>query len=235
LMNFLLIQPFNMMWQARMYVVHKRADHQQVFAQVFALYSFLLIFTALGLSLVSREIIRFMVDPRYAAGAQIVGVVALAYVFLGIAYYVQLAMFLGHRTGLIGAVSSVAGVINLGANYFFISRFGMMGAAVATLIAFFVLAIGSYFCSESVLPTQLPVRRVSLGLCTAIAVYFLSEKLNPASLFAAIFLKCLLLAGFAAVLRLWLLSREELATVESLCRSAAGVVARFRKCGFGTT
>jgi O-antigen/teichoic acid export membrane protein len=231
LLNFLLIQPFNMMWQARMYLVHKRADHSQVFAQVFALYSFLLIFAALGLSLMSKEIIRFMVDPRYAAGAHIVGVVALAYVFLGVGYYVQLAMFLGHRTGLIGGVSAVAGIVNLVANYLLISRFGMMGAAVATLAAFLVLAVGSYCCSERVLPMRLPVGRVALGLGIATAGYLIDQRFSSGSAWGAVVLKCLILASFAGLLWFWLLSRAEKATVESVLRGAAGTATR--AFGFG--
>jgi len=39
MINFLLIQPFNMMWMARMYQIHKRADSRQIFKQVFVLYS----------------------------------------------------------------------------------------------------------------------------------------------------------------------------------------------------
>ena len=235
LLNFIVIQPFNMMWQARMYAVARRPDAQQVFAQVFALYSYALILAALGLSLVSREVVRLMVDPRYAAGAQVVGIVALAYVFLGIAYYVQLAMYLNHRTGLVGGVSAMAAVVNIGANYFFISRFGMMGAALATLIGFMVLAIGSYYCSERVFAMHLPVGRVCQGLCVAVALYMLDQRLNPSAVLSAIALKCLLLVIFAATLRLRLLSAEELGTLRSLWKSGASAVMRFRKVGFATT
>jgi O-antigen/teichoic acid export membrane protein len=227
MLNFLLVQSFNMMWQARMYLVYRRPDHQHVFAQVFALYSFVLILAALGLSLFSGEAIRFMVDPRYAGGARIVPVVALAYVFLGVGNYVQLAMYLGHRTGLIGGVSAAAAIINLAANYILISHFGMMGAAAATLIGFVTMAIGSYFCSERVFHMHLPIGRVIGGLCVAIGIYLLGQGMTVQRLPVAIVLKCLLLAGFVAVLRLWLLSQEELGTVESLGKKAASRAASF--------
>ena len=198
-----------------------------MFAQVFALYSFVLILVALGLSLFSGEAIRFMVDPRYAGGARIVPVVALAYVFLGIGNYVQLAMYLGHRTGLVGRVSVAAAIINLAANYILISRFGMMGAAVATLIGFVAMAIGSYYCSERVFHMRLPLGRVIRGLCVAIAVFVLGQGVTAQRLGVAIVLKCLLLGSFVAALRLWLLSQEELGTVESLGQRAASKAARF--------
>jgi O-antigen/teichoic acid export membrane protein len=67
MLNFLLIQQFNMMWQARMYVIDRSPDRQKIFGQVFVLYSLVLIFAALGLSLFSPEVIAIMVDPRYAS------------------------------------------------------------------------------------------------------------------------------------------------------------------------
>jgi O-antigen/teichoic acid export membrane protein len=226
LINFVLIQPFNMMWQARMYVVHRRPDHRLVFGQVFVLYSFLLTFAALGIALFSHEVVRIMVDPRYVAGEQVVGVVALGYVFLGIAYYVQLAMFLGDRTGLVGGVSTAAAALNLAANYILISRFGIMGAGLATLIGFLALAAGSYYCSERVMQLRLPVGRVLLGLSAAIAIYLAGQKFTPESIAAAISFKCVLLAGFAALLRFVLLSRAEIATVDQLAHSTAHAAAR---------
>lgn len=226
MLNFLLVQSFNMMWQARMYVVYRNADHERVFAQIFALYSFVLILAALALSLFSGEAIRFMVDRRYAAGAQIVGIIALSYVFLGIGNYVQLAMYLGHRTGLIGA-SAVAAIINLGANYILISRFGMIGAAIATLVGFLSMAIGSYYCSERVFPMHLPVGRVLCGLGVGIGIYFLGHGLAIQRLPLAISVKVLLLGGFVAVLHQWFLSQDEVATVQSLGRGVADKAARF--------
>ena len=67
MINFLLIQPFNMMWQARMYLVHRGPDHRKVFGQVFVLYSAVLLFGALGLALFGTDIVRAMADKRYAA------------------------------------------------------------------------------------------------------------------------------------------------------------------------
>jgi O-antigen/teichoic acid export membrane protein len=172
-----------------------------------------------------------MVDPRYAAAAQIVGIVALAYVVLGIGYYVQLGMFLSHRTGLIAGVSAIAALVNLGANYLLISHFGMIGAALATLIGFLTLAIGSYMCSERVMALGLPLGRVLQGLCVAIALYFFGQALASEKLAWALAFKGGLLAVFAVVLRLWFLSRQEVATIESLARTAAIGARRFLRVG----
>ena len=77
MLNFLLIQPFNMMWQARMYLVYRRTDHCRIFGQVFVLYSAALLLGALGLALFGPEIVRIMADRSYAAAGSVVAPVAL--------------------------------------------------------------------------------------------------------------------------------------------------------------
>jgi hypothetical protein len=110
----------------------------------------------------------------------------------------------------------------------------MMGAAVATLVGFLVIAVGSYYCSERLFAMNLPVSRVLRGLGVAIAIYFLDGKLTLGTLAGAIGVKVILLAGFAAVLRYWLLSRGEIATLASLQRSARAKATRFLRFGFAT-
>ena len=216
MMNFLLIQPFNMMWQARMYLVHRRPDHRKVFGQVFILYSTALLVGGLGLSLFGSEIVRIMADQRYAEAGRVVAPVALAYVFLGIGYYLQLGMYLSGRTGMIGLVSAAAAIVDLVLNEVLITRFGMMGAAWATVLGFLAIAIGSYYFSQRVCPLDLPVGRVLRGLAAALGVYVLSTQLHLVP-WLAILGKSALLLGFPFLLRaIGVLSHDEVATFDSL-------------------
>jgi O-antigen/teichoic acid export membrane protein len=226
MINFLLIQQFNGMWQARMYVIHRMPDHKRTFSQVFTFYSLVLIVAALGLALFGPEILAIMVDPRYRAGAEVVPIVSLAYVFLGIGYYLQLGMYLLGRTPLVGLASTIALVLNLAFNYFLIRSFGMIGAAWATLAGFGVLAWASYYLSERVCPLALGIGRVGKALALAIGVYGIARVLPIPSLGVALGLKALLLAGFAfAIWAAGILSREELITLGSLKRSALSATA----------
>jgi len=229
MLNFLLIQPFNMMWQTRMYIVHKRPDHQKVFSRIFVLYSAVLIFATLGMAVLGPELMRYMVDARYVAGGAVIAVVSLSYVFLGMGYYLQLGMFLASRTGLIGIVSLVAAGLNLTANYFLIIHFGMIGAAWATVIGFLAIAVGSYYYSERVCRLELPVGRVARALGVAVSVYLLA-RLLPSSLASMLLLKCALVAGFPVLL--WLsgcFSADELATLSLLRNSAVKMTLRLLK------
>jgi O-antigen/teichoic acid export membrane protein len=222
MINFLLIQPFNTMWMARMYQIERREDAHRIFAQVFVLYSVLLISVALGFALFGSELVKIMADSRYAAGARVVPPVVLAYVFLGIGSYLQLGTFLASRTTLIGIVSLVAGVLNLGLNYFLIRPYGMMGAAWATTMGFLTISVGSAYCSQRVYPLDLGYGRVLRGLGLAMSIFFLSRTIRFQNLWTSCLVKGAMLSAFLALLVVArVIHREEIHTIRSLVSGAA--------------
>lgn len=196
MMNYLFVQPFFVMWQSRMYAIHENPEHRKIFRQFFALFSLGLIFAGLAMSLFSPEVIRLMVEPRFAAGQDVVPIVVLAYIFYGLAYYAQLGMLLTDRTKLIGVIGAAAAGLNLVLNYFLISRFGMMGAAWATLISFAAIAGACYWGSQRVFPLPLGLSRVGFGLLLAVALYLPCRFWSPFGLGGTVALKIAALAAF---------------------------------------
>jgi O-antigen/teichoic acid export membrane protein len=227
IINFLVIQPFNMMWMARMYLIHKQPNYQKIFAQVFVLYSLILIVVALAFALFSQELVTIMADSRYAAGSQVVPIVVLAYVFLGVGSYLQLGMFLASKTGKMGIVGVIAAVVNLILNYVLILRFGMIGAAWATALGFLALAAGSYYYSQRAYRLELGVTRVIKALAVAVGLYSLSLTISSHSAAMAGLMKGILLAVYPVLV--WfagILSSDDLKTLDSLRKDAVGLMWR---------
>jgi O-antigen/teichoic acid export membrane protein len=200
MLNYLVVQPFFVMWQSRMFAIYAQPGHRKIFGQFFTLYAMALTYAGLGLAILSPEIVRIMVSPRFAASQEIIPIVAFAYIIYGIGYYVQVGMFVTNRTGLIGAIGAAGAAINLTLNYFLVLRYGMMGAAWATLLSFLAIALASYWMSNRVYPLPLRVGGVSLAIMLAAVLYLGSRWLDPASAIAAVAVKFCLLAAFPIAL-----------------------------------
>lgn len=196
MLNYLLVQPFYVMWQSRMYLIHAQSNHADTFRQIFVLYSLLLTFAGLVLSILSPEIIHVMVGPQFRASQDVIPIVVLAYVCWGIGFYAQTGMFLTNKTNLIGLIAIAAGGLNLVLNWVLIARYGMMGAAWATLLSFIAIGIGSYFVSERVFPLRLSAGRLTLAMTLATGLYLLSRSFTSYPLGIAIVAKVLLLISF---------------------------------------
>jgi O-antigen/teichoic acid export membrane protein len=224
MLNYLLVQPFYVMWQARMYFVHAQPDHPQIFSQMFVLYALLLTYAGLALSIFSPEMVHLMVGAKYSSSQGIIPLVALAYVFYGIGYYSQLGMFLTNRTHLIGVLSAASAGLNLVLNYLLILHYGMLGAAWATLLSFLAIAAGSYWLSQRVFPLPLGLGRVALGMALAICLYLFSRWVSP-SLGVALLMKTSLLVIFPLLLwKVRILSPAEMGTlVATRDNTVAGV------------
>ena len=106
----------------------------------------------------------------------------------------------------------------------------MMGAAWATLIGCFIIAVGSYWFSQRVLPLPYAIRRVAAGLALAAVLCFLCWRVAPNSFVLAIGLKCAVLLAFPLlVCKLKILSHAELGTLAELSgrnRTAAVITRR---------
>jgi O-antigen/teichoic acid export membrane protein len=200
MMNYLVVQPFFVMWQSRMYAIHSQPEHPAIFRQIFSLYSVGLVYAGLSMSLFGSEAVRLMVAPKFAASQEVIPIVVLSYVFYGLSYYAQLGMLLTDRTKQVGAIGAGTAGLNLVLNYVLISRFGMLGAAWATALSFAFLACISYVCSQRIFPLTLGLPRTWAAMITAIMIYLLCQRLRPTNPMLEAALKCLVLAGFPVLL-----------------------------------
>jgi O-antigen/teichoic acid export membrane protein len=200
MMNYLVVQPFFVMWQSRMYAIHARPEHPAIFRQFFSMYSLGMIYTGLAMSLFSPEVVAIMVRPKFAASQDIIPLVALAYIFYGLAYYAQLGILLSEKPGSLGLIGTISAVLNLVLNYFLISHFGMTGAAWATVLSFAFMMAANSVISQRMFHLRLGFGRMAGGLVLAIAIYILCRWCFPEPGFAAMTVKLCALAVFPVVI-----------------------------------
>jgi O-antigen/teichoic acid export membrane protein len=185
MLNFAIIQPFYLMWQARMYIIDKREDRGEVFQRIFIFYSALLTFAGLCLAVLTPEIVRLMLDVRFAASAAVIPVIALAYVAYGAGYFFQAGLLMSGRTRAIGILSAVAAAANLGLNYWLVPRFGMEGAAWATVLGILIIASGAGVCSWREFARRLDVHRFLGTAGIAAGLYWISRTAGAGLLWKA--------------------------------------------------
>jgi O-antigen/teichoic acid export membrane protein len=227
MVSYLVIQPFLVMWQSRMYIIFEKDDHPKIFLQISVLYSLVLTYVATAIAILSPEIVHFMVDPKFSASKDVIPIVSFAYVIWGVGYYAQLGMFLTNRTGIIGVLSVAAAGLNLALNYFLILRYGMLGAAWATILSFLAIAVANYSFSQKLLPLPLGIGRVAGLLSLGVGFYLVSRWWGPASIGASLSMKIALLLLFPLVLwKLGIVSAAEIDTLASTRDSVSAGISR---------
>lgn len=93
--------------------------------------------SALGLSLLSKQILTILSTPEIAEqGYLITPFLAVSGLLFGLYAIVTQILVLEKKTRITGTIWIVAAILNLGLNIIFIPRIGILGAAVTTLGAF---------------------------------------------------------------------------------------------------
>ena len=117
-------------------------------------YVFILALTVLTLviTLSTNTIFKYLIDEKYSSGAQYVFWTSLSYFFWGL--YLIFAGYIFHlkKTMILACLSVLNVILNLGLNYFLIIKFGVIGAAYATTISFFIIFILCAFISNKLYP-----------------------------------------------------------------------------------
>lgn len=178
MLSFLVVQPFDMIWSARMYEVAKREDGPEVISRLFSYYSLVLIAAGLAMSLVIKEVIDVMSTSAFHGAYKIVPLVLLAYIFQGMNRYLRYGIFIAKRTLYLGIIGAISAAANLVLNYFLIGRYGMMGGAMATALSFLLMAVLSFAASQKLLPVPYRFGRLIMPLALAAVVYMASTLVS---------------------------------------------------------
>ncbi len=152
---------------------------------------------ALLVSVFAREALQVLAfkRPELWAGAAIVPVVALAYLLHGVFLLTSIGLGIEKKTSVYPLIALVAGVLNVAANLALIPRYGIMGAAWATVISYATMAALGAWLSARVYPLPLEIARL-LRLSVAAAACFTLSRLAPAPFWSAVAWKAACCAAF---------------------------------------
>jgi O-antigen/teichoic acid export membrane protein len=116
---------------------------------------------------------RYIIHPDYWGGLSIVPVVLVAYMFLGIYNNLVAGVYIEKKTQRLPAITLAGALVNIGANFLLIPIMGMMGGAVATLLAYAVMALVLYVDVRRFYPVQYEWRRIAHIAAVAGVTYLL--------------------------------------------------------------
>ena len=223
MLSLLVVQPFDMIWQARLYDIGKQDKTGKTFARLFEYYCFVLVVAALGLSLVIKELLSVISPGDFHTAYKVVPIIALAYVFQGANRFFLAGTYIAKRTLPLGAVGLACAAANIGLNLLWIPRFGMLGAAWSTLFSFFLMSSLAWYVSQRVYPIPYVFSRVAMLIGLATLLYLASTLVGFPSLLLQIFVKLSFLAAFPVVLyMLGFFSKGEIEKGKALAQEVAG-------------
>lgn len=166
-------------------------------------YFFLISFvTAFVISVFSREAVEILTGSSFHEAYVVVPFVALSYVAFGMYQNFATGVTVLKKTYFSTLAALGGAVFNLVMNYILISRFGMMGAAVSTLLSFIFLALLELRFSQRIYPISFEFGRMLKATLVGVVLVAVSASLDL-DILPALFVKSLLFLVFPALLYLF--------------------------------
>ncbi|HJH26500.1 MAG TPA: polysaccharide biosynthesis protein [Methanophagales archaeon] len=136
--------------------------------------------SAFGLSLLSKQLLITLSTSEIASyGYSITPFVAVSALFLGADAIIAQIIVLVKKTKIIGAIWMFAAIMNLGLNFVFIPHFGILGAAITTLIAYVLGFLLGYYYSFKYFKFGIDFRFILKSIFASIVMSLIIIKWNP--------------------------------------------------------
>ena len=153
------------------------------------------------MSLYGKELVElFAQQEAFYPASEVVSLIILAYVIYGISMISSLGMYLTGNNYFIAYITLFCAALNVGLNFWLIPHYGMMGAALNTVIAFAVLDILSNLASNKYYKINYEHLKLLKLFFLGILIFWISAYLNDISLFLRIILKMILIILFPFII-----------------------------------
>jgi O-antigen/teichoic acid export membrane protein len=150
-------------------------EGQRMLGRLFSGLSLLLVAVAVFGSLIAQDVVSHFLDKRYSSAGRLIPWIIAGYLFHALYGILQPSLLQARRVGFLWVVSGVALVANLGLNYLWIPRWGMYGAAYATMAAYVIEAALLYIYAQRVYPLAFSRSRLAAALAIFGAVLWVTQ------------------------------------------------------------
>jgi O-antigen/teichoic acid export membrane protein len=192
----LIVQAVQLAWPTQLFEIAKLPDAKQRLSMTLTYYCLALGFISLAVSVLAREILAIMTTPEYYGAYIIMPLITLSYVFYGIRFMTTIGMYIKNKVKYSSFVIISAAIFNLLLSFILIPRFGMIGAAWATFISYFLLAVVNIMVDSRFMRIPYEYWRLVKILVIWFVVYGISLLINTPSIWINLILNSMLLLGY---------------------------------------
>ena len=187
------IAPIMNIWGPQRFDIAGKPDAREINYNFFFFFNAIIIPCALGISIFSFDLFRIMSASEFWDAYKVVPLIMLAYVIQAWTSFGNFGVLYAGKTKYIAYGTVVAAIAIIILSFILIPTFSVYGAAVATIIAFFIRFMIIYYYSQKFYKLFLPWGKINLMLLIGVAVYMLSIYFQHENIFYSIAINSLLL------------------------------------------
>jgi O-antigen/teichoic acid export membrane protein len=185
----LLVLAFRTAWQPFFLKIANQEDSKKIYARVMTYFILFASFVVLGGSLFVEYVVQIpigagktLLGQSYWDGLQIIPLILFSYMLYGIYVNLTIGVYIKNKSHLMIIFTGLAALVNISSNFYLMPNFGMMGAAVATVLAYLVMVISIYIANHKIYPVKYEYLRIFVILLYLILGLTLFYYFSPSIL-----------------------------------------------------
>lgn len=202
LLNFFILQSFQMAFLPIAYKMYKEPNAKRFFSKVFTYLAVGLTFGALGLSLFAEEFFKIFASGNedFWEAAKFVPLLTVSVVLLGIRYMLSLNFRFAKRTIMLAAYVSVFSIVNILLNLVLVPKIDVYGAILSSIIVSFVLNIFYYYSGRKLFYVKYEIGKIIIAFIIAVLLYSISFLIVDFNFILKLTIKISLIVVFPVIL-----------------------------------
>lgn len=180
IINLVVMSPFGEMWAANQFALHEAGD-KRTYQRIALIYVSVMYFVALGISYTCYDITLLWFDKRYFGFVNAVPLLTVGIAIWGIQPTIDFGCQIKDRTWMRSFTTGAAALIKAALSWLLIQRFGMMGAAAATLLAFVALTWITHWYNKPLSDYHVELDKLAwptIVLCLLSGIIYLANSMS---------------------------------------------------------
>ncbi|MCX6553451.1 MAG: polysaccharide biosynthesis C-terminal domain-containing protein [Candidatus Aminicenantes bacterium] len=213
----LVVSMFQYAWQPFFLNNAREKNAREIFAKVMSLFvltaSLLWIVISLFIENLARLQIgpgRTLIEEHFLPGLVVVPIILLAYLFNGIYVNLQAGLYIEEKTKYFPYITGAGALVNVAVNLLLIPILGIVGAALATLASYLVMAVAIFVCAQRFYKIKYEYGKLLKILGAVLAALVLYYYGYYHAMLTLAYKGGLLLAFVAALLALGVVEKKEI-------------------------
>ncbi len=178
MLNTFFLFSINAIWgKALIFEIYEKKEAKYIYARTTTYLMSLYIYGMFCLSVFSPFVMKIFAAPEYFKAYKVMPVVCLGLIPYAFHAFLSVGIKILNKTWFFPLTFGVGTIVNIFLNIFLIPKFGYMGAAWATVAAYTVFGITSYFLYKRVYFIPFEWNRLALVFFWCVGLYLISQLL----------------------------------------------------------
>ncbi|NWF90901.1 MAG: oligosaccharide flippase family protein [Ignavibacteriaceae bacterium] len=216
----LVVNMFQYAWQPFFLQQSEEKDAKKIFSKVLTYFTFTASIILVFISIFIDDIVKLnlggitLIGSAYWSGLAIVPIVLLGYLFNGMYVVFTAGIYIEEKSIYVPLITGIGAAVNIAANFLLIPWFGIIGASLAALASYVVMAFGLYSITQKFYKIEYELGKLfsifGIIFITSVIFYWLKaeEVLN-------VFYKSIILILFIVITSMVVFSKNEILTIKN--------------------